>query len=475
MIDVIIVGSGAGGSSCALRLAEHGLKCLVLEEGPDLMEPPEKMSQVESFKRYWRNGAFTASHLGSPQLSYAEGCCAGGSTTINSGILQGIPASIRREMSEIGIGAFSDNFYLEAEARLLDFLPIEYDKNRSLDSPTGLLVKILEDMHHDPVFLPRWTKECIGANRCSVLCPNSAKPGAKGTFLNSFKMLGGEVNYLSKVQSFHVLENGVSVSVKNQMGEMRILKSKYLVLAGGATQTPQLIMRSRLWPDSRNRYDLLVHPTLKINGFMSNIKPNFLKNRLPLVASKSGYPNYRVGGGVVNPEVYEFITAGLEDIKLDPSSFFSYYIMAHTDTHLKMNYLPLLNSTFSISQLGPIDRYSLLSGAAKFIDAISEIGMDDFLLQTKKGSRIFSDSDSILAFIHNNFDQCQLTTVHIFGSLLQRNFDKSLGAPFLLNGGQRVLVSDASLIPKPPGVNTQLGVLVLGQWAAEALLRGYKR
>lgn len=475
MNDVIIVGSGAGGASCAYKLAARGLKCLILEEGPDIIHPPTNITQVESFKRYWRNGAFTASHLGSPQISYAEGSCAGGSTTINSGIIQGIPALKRREMSGDGIGAFSEDYYLEAEAELLRFLPIEYDKTFSLSTPTGLLANVLGEMRHDPVFLPRWTKGCISANRCSVLCPNSAKPGAAGTFLKSYKQSGGDIQYQSKVVKFQVHEDGVSVLVGNHSGNKKVIKARYLVLAGGATQTPQLIMRSKLWPSSSNHYKLLVHPTLKINGFMSNIKPNFLGNRLPLVASSSGYPNYRIGGGVVNPEVYKFITAGLEREGLDHEAFFSYYVMAHTDTHLKMKYLPSVNSTIAKSNLGPVDRYSLLSGAVRFIHAIESFGVDKYLLQTKKGALTFGNSSSALSFLSRNLDQCQLTTVHIFGSLALQNFDQLLGAPFVVGGAQRVLVSDASLISRPPGVNTQLGVLIIGQWVADTILGRYKK
>ena len=41
--DVIVIGSGAGGSSIALRLAQHGAKTLVVERGDFLkLNPPDK-------------------------------------------------------------------------------------------------------------------------------------------------------------------------------------------------------------------------------------------------------------------------------------------------------------------------------------------------------------------------------------------------------------------------------------------------
>lgn len=477
MHDIIVVGSGAGGASCALKLVQNGLDCHILEEGPDISSPPLPISQAESFLRYWRNGAFTGSHFGTPQLSYAEGRCAGGSTTINSGILQTIPAIARYLMANDGVGAFGEDFYQRTESDLLALLPLEYDLNSNLSNPTGLLVNVLEHMGHEPVRLPRWTRSCASENRCSSLCPSGAKPGAKGTYLIPFTNAGGKVTYNARVERFETLADGIQVTLRNSDGKLEILQARKLILAAGSTQTPQLIMRSKI-ADNRQerRYRLGVHPTLKINGFMKQEKPNFLGNRLPLVASSTAYPNYRIGGGIVNSEVYRFITANAEDVQgLDPQYFFSYYVMGHSDSCLDIRYWPTFDTQLATSRIGLVDRYSIQVGALRFMDAISSFGVRCFLIQSAYGAQVFSNARDAARFVFDEFDRCLLSTVHIFGSMGNGYFDSRCGRPFLAGTDCKVAVSDASLITRPPGVNTQFGVLVIGNWVAEKVLESYKK
>jgi hypothetical protein len=477
MYDVIIVGSGAGGASCALALVQAGLNCLMLEEGPDIPASSVAISQAESFRQFWRRGAFSGTHFGSPQVSFAEGRCAGGSTTINSGILQSVPEAARRRMECDGVGAFAESFYQDAEAELLAQLPLEYDRNESLNNPTGLLYNVLRRMQHEPVFLPRWTKGCAADNRCSSLCQRGSKPGAKGSFLIPFVSLGGIVKFESRVESFRVMSDHVCVKVKAAASRKELIfRARQLVLAGGSTQTPQLVMRSLVTVSSvLKKYELGIHPTLKINGFMSHVTPDFLGNRLPLVASATAYPNYRVGGGVVNSEVYRYILSSTEDsAALAAERFFSYYVMGHSDSKIEIWYQPSSDTQFGVSRVGPIDRYSIKAGLVRFVDAIQSYGVDQFLISTNAGPLKFDSSQALSRFVIERFDQCTLTTVHIFGSLRRGFFDSRLGLPFLAGADGRVVVSDAGLMTRAPGVNTQLGVLVIGRWVATVLLEKLK-
>ena len=61
--DLVVVGSGAGGAAVAyFSILKRPLRILLLEEGPD---PDEKMpinTQMNSFHKLWRNGAFSVGH-----------------------------------------------------------------------------------------------------------------------------------------------------------------------------------------------------------------------------------------------------------------------------------------------------------------------------------------------------------------------------------------------------------------------------
>jgi choline dehydrogenase-like flavoprotein len=79
--DVVIVGSGAGGGLIAGRLAEAGLKVVVLEAGRYTSEADFHQLELEAFEqRFWRGGPQTTADL---NVSIQAGACLGGGTVVN--------------------------------------------------------------------------------------------------------------------------------------------------------------------------------------------------------------------------------------------------------------------------------------------------------------------------------------------------------------------------------------------------------
>src|SRR5829696_10219856 len=107
--DVLVIGSGAGGSVTAARLSAAGRHVTVVEEGPwvdpDAIEP---FSLEEMVAKYRHHGLAAA--LGNPAIAYAEGRCVGGSTEINSGLYHRLPDYLADEWERVyGIDEFASD------------------------------------------------------------------------------------------------------------------------------------------------------------------------------------------------------------------------------------------------------------------------------------------------------------------------------------------------------------------------------
>src|SRR5512132_824769 len=79
--DVCIVGSGAGGSVVAARLAAAGVRVVVLEEGPWFQPSEGDMLEATAYPRlYQDHGQRATTDLG---ITILQGRSIGGSTTVN--------------------------------------------------------------------------------------------------------------------------------------------------------------------------------------------------------------------------------------------------------------------------------------------------------------------------------------------------------------------------------------------------------
>ncbi|MYV62732.1 FAD-binding protein, partial [Streptomyces sp. SID4931] len=92
--DVLVIGSGAGGSVAALELAAAGRQVTVLEEGPRADTAAlAAASPAENMRNLYRNGGLTPV-LGTPTIVYGEGRAVGGTTLVNGGLLWEPPPSL---------------------------------------------------------------------------------------------------------------------------------------------------------------------------------------------------------------------------------------------------------------------------------------------------------------------------------------------------------------------------------------------
>ena len=82
--DVLVVGSGAGGTVTAVTLAEGGREVVVVEEGPRVERADYGSTPTDAMARLFRARGMNPI-MGSVPVAYAEGRCVGGSTEIYDG------------------------------------------------------------------------------------------------------------------------------------------------------------------------------------------------------------------------------------------------------------------------------------------------------------------------------------------------------------------------------------------------------
>src|SRR5690606_39485753 len=87
--DVVVVGSGAGGSVVAYEMAKAGKKVLVLESGRYWPSAEFTESLGDTLTKVYRDQAAQANTTA--DVLFLEGHCVGGSTVIGAGVMQRPP------------------------------------------------------------------------------------------------------------------------------------------------------------------------------------------------------------------------------------------------------------------------------------------------------------------------------------------------------------------------------------------------
>ena len=81
--DLVVIGSGPGGSIAALRAAESGLKVLVLEIGGAFIPGDIEHHSLVQTELQFKNGGLNFI-WGTKPVLFAEGCTLGGGSEVNS-------------------------------------------------------------------------------------------------------------------------------------------------------------------------------------------------------------------------------------------------------------------------------------------------------------------------------------------------------------------------------------------------------
>lgn len=274
--DVVVVGSGAGGSVVAALLAEAGRDVIVVEEGRH--HPQEEygsMTPSQSMRHLWRDGGMTvAIGLGdTPVVNVMMGECVGGSSVLTGGVCFRTPGAVLAEWSgKLGLRELSeaamDPYFDEVERAVhVEEVP-ETMRSRS----TELFARGAERLGHPLSPLRRNTKGCHGCGRCNFGCPEDAKMSVDRTYLPRALRAGARVYAdfrVERVMTHGARASGVTGRLRNgARGRARgrfSIHAGRVVMAAGAYCTPLLLERTGVGRQSGQLgKNLTLHPGFRM-------------------------------------------------------------------------------------------------------------------------------------------------------------------------------------------------------------------
>lgn len=281
--DVVIVGSGAGGSVMAQILSAAGQRVIVLEEGP-YYTPAEygAFRPTETMRRLFREaGLLAAFGLGqTPVIGLSAGRCVGGSSVLTGGVCFRIPSDVHEHwVSELGLDDLSekdmDPAYREVERRIrVGEVPASM-RSGSTERFVAGAERLGISMHSTR----RNTNGCIGNGRCNFGCPSGAKMSVDVSYLPDAMRQGARVISDALVEKV-IVERGRAVGVEGKIlsgpggrpGPAFRVSARAVVAACGTLHTPLLFLRSGLGRRTpalgRN---VTLHPALRLSALFDDV------------------------------------------------------------------------------------------------------------------------------------------------------------------------------------------------------------
>ncbi|VXB02088.1 GMC family oxidoreductase [Massilia sp. 9I] len=272
--DVVIVGSGAGGGVTAEILARSGLSVIVVEEGALKSSSDFKMREAEAYPTLYQESA--ARKTADKSINIFQGRTVGGSTTVNWTSSFRTPAATldwwRRHyaLPDATPEAMAPWFaMMEARLHIGDWAGAPNENNDilrrgagALGIPTGLI--------------RRNVNGCWNLGYCGMGCPTNAKQSMLVTTIPAALEQGALLVTRVRADRFvfqgeradELLCQALDAAGIHPNGRSVRLRARHYVVAGGAINSPALLLRSQA-PDPSGQLGKrsFLHPTLVSAAF----------------------------------------------------------------------------------------------------------------------------------------------------------------------------------------------------------------
>ena len=251
--DVAIIGSGAGAGITAELLTKAGLNVVIVEEGQLKTSSDFKQREPEAYASLYQESAGRKTK--DKGITILQGRSVGGTTTVNwTSSFRTPPDSVKFWQDKFGLKDYSVEalapYFQQAQTRL-NITPWAVPPNENNE----LLRRGAAKLGIACEVIPRNVKGCYNLGSCGMGCPTNAKQSMLVTTIpfaldhgatllvetrvEQLKIEGGRI---TGMQCIAVKPNAAPV---NTAGPATTIVAKHYVLAGGAINSPALLLRSK--------------------------------------------------------------------------------------------------------------------------------------------------------------------------------------------------------------------------------------
>lgn len=473
--DACVIGTGAGGAIAAKELAEGGMSVVMFEDGryhttDDFTARPREMMSL-----LYRDAGQTVT-FGNAPIVLPQGRAVGGTTIINSGTCFRTPRPV--------LEAWQRDFGIDVDAETLDpfFRRVEREINvtqipEDVAGENARIVKRAADaLGWSGDYLYRNARGCVGSGVCPSGCPTSAKQHTAITYVAK-AWNAGATTYTGCRATKIIVNRGRARGVEATTGGGgRVsVEADTVIVAGGAIQTPLLLMRQGLAGDSGQLgKNLTIHPATAVLALMDQVVDMAVGVPQSYYVDEFAPEGIMLEGAAGPPEyvatLLPFSGERHRDLMLEYRKIAQFGMMVSEVSRGRV--ITKAGQSAILYNVEPADVAALRKGVELLARLFTAAGARRIMLPLRRLPEIAPGDIAAISRARLSPADFKLMAFHPLGTA-RAHADPRRGVvdgDLAVHGTAGLHIADGSVVPTPLGVNPQQTIMTLATRLAYHLL-----